>query len=335
LNIPRVSIVLGEDMTPIGAKQYVQRDSNYLVEEFMLLANRRVALFISEKVPSAALLRRHPPPHRRKIEGLVKMTDKMNLSIDVSSSGAIHESLERIRSEVDASTFYAVVLLATKPMQTAMYFCTGAPAYQEQSSKWRHYALAFDHYTHFTSPIRRYADVVVHRLLVDILAREGEGKKKTKGSKKGKVFESTGKGGQGPWGAKFTEELIDQCDHCNKQKLAAKAVQDSSIKIYLALWLQKESYETEAVILDLNGPKWMGVFVPEFGMEFVLYWREERRFKARWDSTSKKMNVCALESTKENEPLLRLENFQTVRVSLVSAFDKRSCANEITAKLVI
>src|SRR5689334_7587960 len=55
-------------------------------------------------------------------------------------------------------------IMCTKPMNPAKYFCTGDTAYSVPTS-WHHYALNFDHYTHFTSPIRRYADVIVHRLL--------------------------------------------------------------------------------------------------------------------------------------------------------------------------
>ena len=94
-----------------ASEEPTDRVAGAQVEEFMLLANRKVAEFLSEKIPSAALLRRHPPPHRRKIEGLTKMTEKMGVRIDTHASGAIHDSLERIRTQVDESTFFAVVLL--------------------------------------------------------------------------------------------------------------------------------------------------------------------------------------------------------------------------------
>ncbi len=99
----------------------VQRDSNYLVEEFMLLANKKVAEFISERAPAAAVLRRHPPPSKRKIDHLLKVTNQMKLAMETHSSGAIHSSLERIRSQCEPHIFYALVLMTTKPMQNAMY----------------------------------------------------------------------------------------------------------------------------------------------------------------------------------------------------------------------
>jgi DIS3-like exonuclease 2 len=354
LNIPRVSIVLDDEKKPVGAKQYVQRDSNYLVEEFMLLANRRVAEFISEKIPIAAVLRRHPPPHARKIEALRKMTEKMNISIETQSSKAIHNSLERIKSEAEDHIFHAIVLLTTKPMQNALYFCTGAPDYENHSEKWAHYALAMDRYTHFTSPIRRYADVMVHRLISDVLAKErqaeerqSEKKEKKKGNMKGQgkmeSFESTGTK-RSPWGKKFTEKVVEQCMQCNRQKLAAKSVQEDSIKLYLAIWLNSHPYDTEGVILDLNGPKWMGVFVPEFGMEFKVYWEDDKRLKTTWDGNNKQMKVFERSDndTKDKEKkrdkdntklLFTLKNFESTRVTLVSSFKEKSCTYEISAKL--
>ena len=337
LNIPRISIVLGEDGNPKGAKPYVQGDSNYLVEEFMLLANRRVARFLADRIPSAAVLRRHPPPHSRKIDHLSKMAKKMGLEIDVSGSKAIHDSLERLRSEIDPGTFYAVVLLATKPMQNAVYFCTGAPEFENRQDRWGHYALAFAHYTHFTSPIRRYADVLVHRLLMDVLTKakgspaEKKAKAKGGGGAKGVLFESTGSK-RSPWGRKFTEALADQLEQCNKQKLAAKSVQDASTQLYLALWLAENPYETRAVILDLNGPKWMGVFAPEFGVEFKVHWADDKAVKASWDAASGTMEV---RSRGKGGEAVKLKNFETVTVVLESSFNRKACANEIRARLKI
>ena len=326
LNIPRFRIILGKDnKTPIGAEQYVQKDSNYLVEEFMLLANRKVAEFISEKAPAAAVLRRHPPPHKRKIESLMKNIDemKMNISMETHSSGAIHRSLEKIKREAEPHIHNAIVLMTTKPMQNAIYFCTGASDYIEKPDVWGHYALAFERYTHFTSPIRRYADVMVHRLVSDVLARENS---------KGKVetFESTGTR-RSPWGRKFTERVVDQCVQCNRQKLAAKSVQEASNKLYLALWLSKQSYQTEGVITDLNGPKWMGIFVMEFGMEFKMYWEDQDEgdnFKAKWDNVNKQTTLYHGEET-----IMTLRNFQTVKVSLFSAFKQKSSKYEISYKV--
>jgi len=249
-------------------------------------------------------------------------------------------------------------------MQNAMYFCTGATDYAERPGAWGHYALAFSRYTHFTSPIRRYADVMVHRLVSDVLAKEEKKSSSSSGGggggkEKVKVFESTGTK-RSPWGRKFTDRAVDQCGQCNRQKLAAKSVQDSSIKLYLALWLNREAHFTEAVIIDLNGPKWMGVFVPEFGMEFKLHWEDDKRVKAKWDGTAKQMNVFRISGSEEKrveadpaggdgeakpkpsrkakltpKPILTLANFQSVKVSLSSAFKEKSCQYEIAAQLAI
>merc|ERR1712224_681895 len=138
-------------------------------------------------------------------------------------------------------------------------------------------------------------------------------------------------------GKKFTERVVEQCMQCNRQKLAAKSVQEASIKLYLAIWLHAQPYDTSSVILDLNGPKWMGVFVPEFGMEFKVYWDDDKRIRTTWDSTNKQMKVFERRGEtkeKDNSPLLlTLKNFESVDVSLFSSFQERSCTYEISAKL--
>jgi exosome complex exonuclease DIS3/RRP44 len=149
-----------ENVLEIEAKEIVE--TNSLVEEFMLLANNSVAKKIFDTFPELALLRRHPKPNPANFEELITAAKGHGIEIDVSSNKKLSESLNRIR---DAKNEYLNLLfrmLTTRCMTQALYFCTGSLTSGEL---FEHFGLATDRYTHFTSPIRRYADLMVHRLL--------------------------------------------------------------------------------------------------------------------------------------------------------------------------
>lgn len=172
LENPKLDFILDAGGIPVKSRFYEHKDSNYMVEEFMLLANMSVAKVISKAFPDCALLRRHPEPNLRKLQELQNICEKSGFNLDISSSGALHVSLEKIREEMkeDPALYSILMLYATKPMQLAKYFCTGE--LKDKQGDWAHYALAVPFYTHFTSPIRRYPDLVVHRTLAAVLDAE-------------------------------------------------------------------------------------------------------------------------------------------------------------------
>lgn len=137
-------------------------DTNSLVEEFMLCANISVARKIYEAFPQVAMLRRHGEPPSTNFEKLNDVLRiKKGLSISTESSKSLADSLDRC---VDANDSYfntLIRIMATRCMMAAEYFASGNFSYAE----FKHYGLAVDIYTHFTSPIRRYCDVVAHRQL--------------------------------------------------------------------------------------------------------------------------------------------------------------------------
>lgn len=122
--------------------------THYLVEEFMLLANITVAKFIYKGNPEYSLLRKHPLPSPIELD-----------IVDATSSKTLNDSLKKLNEE------QAMIIkrIITRSMQQALYFCSG------ESSDFYHYGLATEIYTHFTSPIRRYPDIIVHRTLSYIL----------------------------------------------------------------------------------------------------------------------------------------------------------------------
>ncbi|KFD47566.1 hypothetical protein M514_11567 [Trichuris suis] len=155
-----------ESHDPIDVMAKQMLDTNSLVEEFMLLANTTVAERLLAEFPDVALLRRHPLPPAARFEPLVKAAAKRGFDIVTDQGGkALADSLDRAVLK-DQPYFNTMLrIMATRCMTTAVYFCTGTL----EKSHYFHFGLAAEVYTHFTSPIRRYADLMVHRLLAAIL----------------------------------------------------------------------------------------------------------------------------------------------------------------------
>eukprot|EP00958_Prasinococcus_capsulatus_P026105 scaffold4595_cov415-Prasinococcus_capsulatus_cf.AAC.3 len=167
-----------ETHDPLDVGMYQVKETNHMVEEFMLLANVTVAERILLAFPSCAILRRHPVPPKERFDSLLHACKSVGVAMDVSSSKRLAESLDEataprvIHLQESAShnnedPFFNRLLriLATRCMTQAVYFSSGEVGRED----FVHYGLACPLYTHFTSPIRRYADVLVHRQLAAAL----------------------------------------------------------------------------------------------------------------------------------------------------------------------
>ncbi len=155
---------------PLGVYTKENKDSNKLIEEFMLLANRKVAEFIGKHgghypqkkkskevaVPPIFVYRIHDSPVPEKLEKFSMFAGKFGYRINTKSDKEIAHSLNQLMKDVRGKKEQNVLeQLAIRTMSKAVY----------TTENIGHYGLAFDFYTHFTSPIRRYPDVMVHRLL--------------------------------------------------------------------------------------------------------------------------------------------------------------------------
>ncbi|MCO5565852.1 hypothetical protein L7F22_019527 [Adiantum nelumboides] len=161
---PEVRIYLDstESSAPIDVEQKEMRETNSLVEEFMLLANIAVARHIQQSFPQTAVLRRHMPPPATNFDTLrAILQTRKGLDLDTSSSGALAASLDKCVDSSEPAFNTLVRIMATRCMLSAEYFSAGSVA----ADTFGHYGLACDIYTHFTSPIRRMADVLTHRQL--------------------------------------------------------------------------------------------------------------------------------------------------------------------------
>lgn len=150
-----VKFNLNEQAEPIGVYFKEAKDSNKLIEEFMLLANRKVGEFIG-KQNKTFVYRIHDEPDQDKLINLQTVISKFGYNINFKTKEATAKSLNNLLSEAHGKKEQNLVdTLTIRSMSKAKY----------STQNIGHYGLAFDYYSHFTSPIRRYPDVMAHRLL--------------------------------------------------------------------------------------------------------------------------------------------------------------------------
>ncbi|WGK65831.1 ribonuclease R [Croceiramulus getboli] len=152
-----VKFHLDEDNEPTGVFFKTSQDANKLIEEFMLLANRKVAEFIGKRDPKHTFVYRvHDEPDDEKLASLQTVINKFGYQLNLKDRRSTTQSLNKLLADVNGKKEQNLVdTLAIRTMSKAVY----------TTENIGHYGLAFDYYTHFTSPIRRYPDVMVHRLL--------------------------------------------------------------------------------------------------------------------------------------------------------------------------
>uniref|UniRef100_A0A8D9BV86 Protein DIS3 homolog n=1 Tax=Cacopsylla melanoneura TaxID=428564 RepID=A0A8D9BV86_9HEMI len=150
-----------ETHEPLEVVAKKMRETNSMVEEFMLLANITVAEKIFHEFPDNAMLRRHPVPPPANFEPLIHAAKRQGFELNVSTGKDLATSLDEAVKPDNPYFNTMLRIIATRCMLQAVYFSSG----MLPQSDFHHYGLAAPIYTHFTSPIRRYADIIVHRLL--------------------------------------------------------------------------------------------------------------------------------------------------------------------------
>jgi len=220
-----VKFKLDEQGKPIGIYVKERKDAHKLIEDFMLLANRKVAEFVAKKGDKKKsvtfVYRAHDQPNPETLAAFSIFASRFGYRINTKTHKEISKSLNKLMEDVVGKKEQNVLTqLAIRSMAKAIY----------TTKKTGHYGLAFDYYTHFTSPIRRYPDVMVHRLLQHYL--DG-----------GKSVDQ--------------EEIELKCEHSSKMEKKAADAERASVK-----------YKQAEYLKDQTGNKFAGVIsgVTEWGM---------------------------------------------------------------------
>jgi len=221
-NKKEVKFVLNKEKEPINTVLKESLDANKLVEEFMLLANKKVAEVFEKNKKAKGIYRVHDYPDDQKIATLERVVKNLGYNPQLKHTNNIHNQINELLKKVNNTPEQNLIdTLVIRSMSKAKY----------SSNNIGHFGLAFKKYTHFTSPIRRYPDVIVHRMLENILLN--------------KTVEHT--------------NLEEDCLHCSKREEVATKAERTSIKYMQVKYMSKQI--NKKFVGVISGIMERGIFV--------------------------------------------------------------------------
>ncbi|CEJ82299.1 Putative Mitotic control protein dis3 [[Torrubiella] hemipterigena] len=303
LSSPEVKVQMeSETSDPIDVKTKQLLDTNSLVEEFMLFANISVAAKIYEAFPQTAILRRHGAPPKTNFDELAEqLRVKRGLELRSDSSKALADSLDACTDPKEPFFNTLVRIMATRCMMSAEYFCSGTQSYPE----FRHYGLASEIYTHFTSPIRRYADLLAHRQLAAAIDYEA-------------VHPSVRSRGR----------LEAVCKNINVRHRNAQMAGRASIAYYVGQALKGRVAEEEAFVMKVFSNGFV-VLVPRFGIEGLIRLRDLAEVEPQGEYDAE---TFTLTTTGSRE--VKVELFQKVLVKVMDEKDEKTGKRGVKMELI-
>ncbi|KAI0530642.1 hypothetical protein KFK09_000189 [Dendrobium nobile] len=213
-------------------------EASQMIEEFMLACNFFVVKKILKHFPSCSLLRHQPTPTKEMLEPLHRMATTVGLDLDISSPKALMDSIDHVIG-VDPNCKKQMKILATRCMTKVIYSWSG----DMKPTEFHHFGLVAPLYTHFTSPMRRYADIIVHRLLAAAL----------EASKLPEIF-------------LVSSQRTEIVNNLNNRQIKAKMANRASNYLQKVIYFKKRPMDTEARIIKIK-PYGFIVFVRGFDIE--------------------------------------------------------------------
>jgi len=268
---PEVKVEIDDAGTPVAVHLKERRDTNLLIEDFMLLANVAVAerlaeLTKSDKVASASVYRVHDSPNAEKIENLAQFLKVLGYELKTEAGKVRGTDINALLKKVDGKPEEYLIKMATlRSMAKATYTIKNVG----------HYGLAFEFYTHFTSPIRRYPDLLVHRIMKHFTDDQ-------------------------PVTKEDIAELEELAVHSSEREVSAAEAERDSVKLKLVEFMApKVGEEFDAVI---SGVSDRGLFVEvtetraegmirirDLGQDYYIY--DDKRYRIVGERTKKEYRL--------------------------------------------